>query len=71
MCTLERVNWFNHRRLLKLIDNIPLAKAEDQYHALANPGGAYILHCDMCLAASCPSYITTLNWGIRDATSCS
>ena len=27
---LEWVDWFNHRRLLKPIGNIPLAKAEDQ-----------------------------------------
>ena len=31
--TLERVDWFNHRRLLEPIGNIPPAEAEEQYYA--------------------------------------
>ena len=31
LATLERVDWFNHRRLLEPIGNIPPAKAEAQY----------------------------------------
>jgi transposase InsO family protein len=31
--TLEWVNWFNHRRLLEPIGNIPPAEAEARYHA--------------------------------------
>lgn len=34
--TLEWVDWFNHRRLLEPIGNIPPAKAEEQYYAAAN-----------------------------------
>ncbi|MEG3178615.1 IS3 family transposase [Sphingomonas sp. RB3P16] len=34
--TLEWVDWFNHRRLLEPIGNIPRAEAEDQYYAAAN-----------------------------------
>ena len=34
--TLEWVNWFNHRRLLEPIGNIPPAEAEDQYYAAAD-----------------------------------
>jgi transposase InsO family protein len=34
--TLERVDWFNHRRLLEPIGNIPPAEAEDQYYAAAD-----------------------------------
>ncbi len=34
--TLEWVDWFNHRRLLEPIGNIPPAEAEDQYHAAAD-----------------------------------
>ncbi|WP_374944710.1 IS3 family transposase [Sphingomonas sp.] len=34
--TLEWVDWFNHRRLLQPIGNIPLAEAEDQYYAAAD-----------------------------------
>ena len=33
--TLEWVDWFNHRRLLEAIGNIPPAEAEDQYYAAA------------------------------------
>ena len=33
--TLEWVGWFNHRRLLEAIGNIPPAEAEAQYHAVA------------------------------------
>ena len=33
--TLEWVDWFNHRRLLEPIGNIPPAEAEDQYYAPA------------------------------------
>jgi len=32
--TLEWVNWFNHRRLLEPIGNIPPAEAEQRYYAL-------------------------------------
>jgi hypothetical protein len=32
--TLEWVDWFNHRRLLELIGNIPPAEAEERYHAV-------------------------------------
>jgi transposase InsO family protein len=32
--TLEWVDWFNHRRLLEPIGNIPPAEAEEQYYAL-------------------------------------
>ena len=31
--TLERVDWFNHRRLLEPIGNIPPAEAETRYYA--------------------------------------
>lgn len=31
--TLEWVDWFNHRRLLEPIGNIPPAEAEARYHA--------------------------------------
>jgi putative transposase len=31
--TLEWVNWFNHRRLLEPIGNIPPAEAEQNYYA--------------------------------------
>lgn len=31
--TLERVDWFNHRRLLEPIGNIPPAEAEARYYA--------------------------------------
>ena len=34
--TLEWVDWFNYRRLLEPIFNIPPAKAEDQYYAAAD-----------------------------------
>jgi len=32
--TLEWVDWFNHRRLLQPIGNIPPAEAEEQYYAM-------------------------------------
>ena len=32
LATLEWVNWFNHRRLLESIGNIPPAEAEDHYY---------------------------------------
>ena len=32
--TLEWVDWFNHRRLLQPIGNIPPAEAEDRYYAM-------------------------------------
>ena len=35
--TLEWVDWFNNRRLLEPIGNIPPAEAEDQYFALMDP----------------------------------
>jgi transposase InsO family protein len=31
--TLEGVDWFNHRRLLEPIGNIPPAEDEEPYHA--------------------------------------
>jgi len=34
--TLEWVDWFNHRRLLETIGNIPPAEAEEQYYAAAD-----------------------------------
>ncbi len=34
--TLEWVDWFNHRRLLEPIGNIPPAKAEQQYYAMVD-----------------------------------
>ncbi len=34
--TLEWVDWFNHRRLLEPIGNIPPAEAEERYYAAAN-----------------------------------
>ncbi len=33
--TLEWVNWFNHRRLLEPIGNLPPAEAEARYYAQA------------------------------------
>jgi putative transposase len=30
---LERVDWFNHRRLLEPIGNMPPAEAEQRYYA--------------------------------------
>jgi putative transposase len=35
--TLEWVDWFNHRRLLQPIGNIPPAEAEDRYYAMLEP----------------------------------
>ena len=32
--TLEWVDWFNNRRLLEPIGNIPPAEAEERYHAM-------------------------------------
>jgi putative transposase len=32
--TLEWVDWFNHRRLLEPIGNIPPAEAEQRYYAM-------------------------------------
>jgi transposase InsO family protein len=34
--TLEWVDWFNQRRLLEPIGNIPPAEAEEQYYSTAN-----------------------------------
>ena len=34
--TFEWVDWFNHRRLLEPIGNIPPAEAEEQYYAAAD-----------------------------------
>ncbi len=36
--TLEWAHWFNTRRLLEPIGNMPPAKAEQRYHALLNHG---------------------------------
>jgi putative transposase len=33
---LEWVDWFNHRRLLEPIGNIPPAETEEQYYAAAD-----------------------------------
>jgi putative transposase len=32
--TLDRVDWFNNRRLLEPIGNIPPAEAEERYYAM-------------------------------------
>ena len=32
--TLEWVDWFNHRRLMRLIGDIPPAEAEERYYAM-------------------------------------
>jgi putative transposase len=32
--TLEWVDWFNNRRLLEPIDNIPPAEAEERHYAM-------------------------------------
>lgn len=32
--TLEWIDWFNHRRLLEPIGNIPPAEAEERYYAM-------------------------------------
>ena len=37
LATLHWVNWFNHRRLLEPIGNIPPAQAEDAYYAALEP----------------------------------
>jgi putative transposase len=34
LATLEGVHWFNNRRLLEPIDNIPPAAGEDRYYAM-------------------------------------
>jgi transposase InsO family protein len=34
LATLEWVDWFNHRRLMEPIGNIPPAEAEERYHAM-------------------------------------
>ena len=34
LATLTWVDWFNHRRLLEPIGNIPPAEAEDRYYAM-------------------------------------
>jgi transposase InsO family protein len=34
LATLEWVDWFNHRRLLEPIGNIPAAEAEERYYAM-------------------------------------
>jgi putative transposase len=36
LATLEWVDWFNHRRLLEPIGNIPPAETEARYYALAD-----------------------------------
>ena len=33
LATLQWVDWFNHRRLMEPIGNIPPAEAEDRYYA--------------------------------------
>lgn len=34
VATLEWVDWFNHRRLLEPMGNIPPAEAEERYYAM-------------------------------------
>lgn len=34
IATFERVNWLNHRRLLKPIENIPPAESEARYYTI-------------------------------------
>ena len=34
--TMTYIDWFNHRRLLEPIGNIPPAEAEEQYYAAAD-----------------------------------
>ena len=34
LATLEWVDWFNHRRLMEPIGNIPPAEAENRYYAM-------------------------------------
>ena len=36
LATLEWVDWFNNRRLLEPIGNIPPAEAETRYYAQSN-----------------------------------
>ena len=36
LATLEWVDWFNNRRLLEPIGNIPPAEAEERHHAVHN-----------------------------------
>jgi len=36
VATLEWVDWFNNRRLLEPIGNIPPAEAEERYYAMLN-----------------------------------
>jgi hypothetical protein len=45
--TREWVDWFNHRRLLEPVGNIPPAEAEDQYDAAAN-----IIDMTACLTSN-------------------
>ena len=47
--TLEWVDWFNNRRLLEPIGNIPPAEAEEQYYA---PRTTSIWQCDSQSSAS-------------------
>ena len=44
--TLEWVDWFNHRRLIEPIGNIPPAEAEERYYAMINASAL----------ASCPHH---------------
>ena len=37
LATLEWIDWFNHRRLLEPIGNIPPAEAEQRYFASLDP----------------------------------
>jgi transposase InsO family protein len=37
LATLAWVDWFNHRRLLEPIGNMPPAEAEARYHAELEP----------------------------------
>jgi putative transposase len=48
--TLEWVDWFNHRRLLEPIGNVPPAEAEARYYAQSQ--SEIILFSDRAFAAS-------------------
>ena len=48
--TLEWVDWFNHRRLLEPIGNIPPAEGEERYYAMLDePSMACLLYTSRCV----------------------
>lgn len=50
--TLEWVDWFNNRRLLEPIGNIPPAEAEERYYAMLN---------EPAMAAwTCPAFVESV-----------